>query len=93
MSDLNELRCYNPNTGKRDGGYCVWEGDGKCMKCEAADALEAANKRIAELELRLTALADVEDVLMRYMLFGQTNKAERASQIEMAKILRKKSNE
>ena len=93
MSDLNELRCYNPNTGKRDGGYCAWEGDGKCMKCKAAEALEAANKRIAELEVRLTALADVADVVTHHLLFGQTNKAELESQIEMAKTLLGKSDE
>ena len=25
MSDLRELHCFNPQTGKRDGGYCAWE--------------------------------------------------------------------
>ena len=40
MANLNELRCWNSNTGKRDGGYCVWEGKGKCLKCEAADRIE-----------------------------------------------------
>lgn len=71
MSDLSKLRCFNPLTGKRDGGYCVWQGEGKCMKCEAADRIEelqaevaglkfeahiAEGKRIAELERELKNL-------------------------------------
>jgi hypothetical protein len=39
----NNLYCFNPITGKRDGGYCAWEGGGKCLSCAAAD-------RIAELK-------------------------------------------
>jgi hypothetical protein len=44
MNDLTKLRCFNPSTGKHDGGYCVWEGKGKCMKCEAADEIERLQK-------------------------------------------------
>ena len=54
--------------------------------------LKAANERIAELEVRLTALADVADVVTHHLLFGQTNKAELESQIEMAKTLLGKSD-
>ena len=55
MSDLKDLRCFNPRTGKRDGGWCVWEGGGKCMKCEAADEIDrlsaALDKAIADCEV------------------------------------------
>jgi hypothetical protein len=33
------LYCFNPLTGKRDGGYCVWQGGGKCIKCQAEDTI------------------------------------------------------
>ena len=46
---LKALYCFNPMTGRRDGKYCVWEGEGKCQKCTAAD-------RIAEQAQQLTAL-------------------------------------
>lgn len=38
-----DLWCWNPITQKADGSWCVWEGGGKCLKCQAAD-------RIADLE-------------------------------------------
>ena len=37
---VDGIRCFNSLTGKHDGGYCVWEGKGKCLKCQAADMLE-----------------------------------------------------
>ncbi len=49
MSDLKGLRCFNPTTGKRDGLWCVWEGGGKCMKCEAADKIDDLTKQLADL--------------------------------------------
>ena len=53
MSDLKDLRCFNPRTGKRDGGWCVWEGGGKCMKCEAADRIENLEHNLkVEMESR-----------------------------------------
>ena len=52
---MSDLYCFNPITGKRDGGYCVWEGAGKCMKCEAADKykalVEVVKFTIKELDL------------------------------------------
>jgi len=50
MSDLKGLRCFNPTTGKRDGGYCVWEGKGKCMKCESADKIDDLTKQLSDCE-------------------------------------------
>ncbi len=51
MSDLVErLRCFNPMTGKPDGEYCVWEGAGKCVKCEAADELERLEAALRKIE-------------------------------------------
>ena len=40
---MSEFHCFNPLTGKHDGGYCGWGGKGKCRGCQAGD-------RIAELE-------------------------------------------
>ena len=52
MSDLaDSLYCFNPITGKRDGKYCVWEGKGKCLKCQAAERiqqLEEENTRLGK---------------------------------------------
>ena len=67
---IRQLRCFNPVTGKRDGHYCVWQGGGKCLKCQAADALEAMQakvkkfvnlnqdkyNKIVDLEQRITEL-------------------------------------
>ena len=43
---MSDLYCFNPITGKRDGKYCVWEGAGKCMKCEAVEELQALVERM-----------------------------------------------
>ena len=60
MSDLSELRCWNPFTGRRDGGYCVWEGKGKCMKCEAAD--EIARLKAELLDATIASATDEETI-------------------------------
>jgi len=50
MSELSKaLICFNPMTGKRDGKYCVWEGGGKCMDCQAGESIEQLEKDKAEL--------------------------------------------
>ena len=56
---VEKLRCFNPLTGRRDGGYCVWEGQGKCLYCEAADEIERL--RAERNELRETVKVLDED--------------------------------
>jgi hypothetical protein len=61
MSKLSKsLRCFNPTTGFRDGKYCVWEGERKCLKCQAADEIEELERDqddTRELILAATDLA------------------------------------
>ena len=52
MSELN-TRCFNPITGKRDGGYCVWEGRGKCEKCQAMDEIDQLRQQVDKLKADL----------------------------------------
>lgn len=55
MNDLSRsLWCFNPRTGKSDGSFCVWEGGGKCLKCQAADEIE-------RLTLKLDAYRELFD--------------------------------
>jgi hypothetical protein len=61
MSKLSKsIRCFNPTTGFRDGKYCVWEGERKCLKCQAADEIEELERDqddTRELILAATDLA------------------------------------
>jgi hypothetical protein len=60
--NLENLRCFNPLTGKRDGDYCTWEGEGKCLKCQLADHIEELKLFPTELQSQLnqaqTIIAD-----------------------------------
>ena len=48
MSKLSKsLRCFNPRTGFRDGKYCVWEGEGKCLQCQAAEEIEELEEQLS----------------------------------------------
>ena len=38
-AQIAELRCFQVSPGKDD--YCVWEGRGKCLKCQKADTMQA----------------------------------------------------
>lgn len=59
MSDLREikkhLKCFNPVTLPKEDPYstewCVWEGKGKCLGCQAWDLIErlqADNRALRE---------------------------------------------
>ncbi len=47
---IEHLYCFNPLTGKHDGSYCIWEGVGKCLMCQAAELLQKWELELKEAE-------------------------------------------
>lgn len=65
MSNLLEikkhLKCFNPVTAKNNTEWCVWEGKGKCLGCQAWDLVECQKARIVELEANVEWFQDQLD--------------------------------
>ena len=59
----DNIRCFNPRSGKSDGDYCVWEGGGKCLKCQAADEIDLLRQRIKAAEAEVARLKEQNEAL------------------------------